>query len=71
MSKTNTAADRLREQANRYEQMAQEATTHSVAELFREMARECLGAAADIEARENVTSDQPDPARKSNSPNGD
>jgi hypothetical protein len=52
MPKTIPAAANLREQAKLYEQMAREAATDAVAELFREMAQECLGAAADAEAPE-------------------
>ena len=64
MPKTSLIADRLRAHAKMYERLAQEAATESVAELFREMARECLGAAADAEAAERSQSDINGPPRK-------
>jgi hypothetical protein len=54
MSKSNPIADRLRAQAQTYERMSQQAATESVAELFRHMASECLGA----EAEESTPSDE-------------
>lgn len=58
MSKSNPIADRLRAQAKTYERMSQQAATESVAELFRHMASECLGAAAEAEAEESTPSDE-------------
>ncbi|MGN6572864.1 MAG: hypothetical protein ACTHLO_15760 [Pseudolabrys sp.] len=69
MPKTKREADRLRANARMYEQMAQEATTDSVADLFRYLALECLGAAADAEAGGDLNSDKPRERKKLGSSN--